>query len=182
VRIVLTEGDHGTFTAGANTGFSSPASDQITLNASPGFGPESVTMASAPRGYSRGAEEIPSTAQTLPAEQLEGLCVVLLDRNDEYGPPADVYPLLFGELFDVDAPSMSRPATFSAQFIGLRLENAGGLNGVFVRIEHGTPVQDPTRIRQDPELGLFLAIERGDVIAVGDLALIDDVLVRIDAV
>lgn len=110
-----------------------------------------------------------------------GLCVVLLGET-AVGVPIDAYPLEYGEPLDVDGPELSHPATFTATPHGLRLDSLGGLKGVYQRLEPRSRRIQWRRLRTERELGTFQALAPGEYIPAGSLALIDDVLIRVDAV
>lgn len=74
-----------------------------------------------------------------------GLCVVVLADADLR--PVDVFPLHNGEVFDVDAPYMARPASFTATPGGLRLDDLGSLEGVYVQLEELTRLRSGDRFR-----------------------------------
>lgn len=117
------------------------------------------------------------------AESLDGLIVSMLGELDR-GRPSRSRPVLYrlelGEPFDVDGADIEAPGTFTATVEGLRLDSLGSLEGVYRRVSRDEKPIAYRRLRVIRELGTFQALAPGETIAVGSMAILDRVLVRIE--
>ncbi len=121
--------------------------------------------------------------QAVAATTLDGLIVTMLGELDG-GRPSRSRPVLYrldlGEPFDVDGPNIEAPGTFTATVEGLRLDSLGSLEGVYRRVSRDEKPTAYRRLRVIRELGTFQALAPGETIAVGCMAILDRVLVRIE--
>lgn len=114
---------------------------------------------------------------------LDGVIVSMLGELDR-GRPSRSRPVLYrlelGEPFDVDGANIEAPGTFTATVEGLRLDSLGSLEGVYRRVSRDEKPIAYRRLRVIRELGTFQALAPGETIAVGSMAILDRVLVRIE--
>lgn len=115
---------------------------------------------------------------------IDGVAVVLLGSPQVGGRslPRTTYRLELGEAFDVAAPDVERPATFTATVHGLRFEALGDLDGVYLRLRGNERPTAHREVRVEQDLGAFQAMAPGETLPIGSLAIIGNALVRIEGI
>jgi hypothetical protein len=131
-----------------------------------------------------GAIGLESTVVDADYRNVDGVAVVLLGTPQIGGrsQPRTTYRLELGEPFDVAAPGLQRPATFTATVHGLRFDAIGDLDGVYLRLRGRQEPIAYRRVRVEQELGAFQAVGPGETLPIGSLAIIGNALVRIEAI
>lgn len=163
------------------------AIDDVTDHAAGGSGIGESTSAGPletdQTNHNSGSNEDATVMQPVVTANLDGLIVSMLGELDR-GRPTRSRPVLYrlelGEPFDVDGPSIEAPGTFTATVEGLRLDSLGSLEGVYRRVSRDEKPIAYRRLRVIRELGTFQALAPGETIAVGCMAILDHVLVRVE--
>ncbi len=172
---------------GIEMGTSGLAVDDVTDHAAVGSaGAESTSTGSVANDRTNPGSVSDADAtvmEPVAAAHLDGLIVSMLGELDG-GRASRSSPVLYrlelGEPFDVDGPSIEAPGTFTATVEGLRLDSLGSLEGVYRRVSRDEKPVAYRRLRVIRELGTFQALAPGETIAVGRMAILDHVLVRIE--
>lgn len=170
---------------GVEMGAPGVAMDDVTDHAAVGVGEStSAGPLANDRTNPGGVSDADATVmRSVVAAPVDGLIVSMLGEMDG-GRSSRSRPVLYrlelGEPFDVDGPSIEAPGTFTATAEGLRLDSLGSLEGVYRRVSRDEKPVAYRRLRVIRELGTFQALAPGETIAVGCMAILDRVLVRIE--